>query len=129
MQSAITHPFAGVPVSDLDAGSDSYTRFFGRPPDRRVGEEMLWELDERAWLFVEPNAGAGARRITFAVTGLDALLERLAAQRIAYEPIETYSKGVRHVNLPDRHGNTIAFAEPPDAASASPRSPGTGASS
>jgi hypothetical protein len=78
-------------------------------------------------LFIEPNAArAGAGRITFAVAGLDALLERLAAQRIEHEPIETYSNGVRHVNVPDPDGNTIAFAEPPDAASASPRSAGTG---
>ena len=63
--SAITHLFAGVPVSDLDPSIDWYTRFFGRPPDRRVGEEILWEIDERAWLFIEPNAGrAGAGRIT-----------------------------------------------------------------
>jgi hypothetical protein len=34
--SAVTHLLAGVPVSDLDAGIDWYTRFFGRPPDRRV---------------------------------------------------------------------------------------------
>ena len=53
---AITDLFAGVPVSDLDASTDWYTRFFGRPPDLRVGEEMLWEIDERAWLFIEPNA-------------------------------------------------------------------------
>jgi catechol 2,3-dioxygenase-like lactoylglutathione lyase family enzyme len=128
--SAITHLFAGVPVSDLDASIDWYTRFFGRPPDSRVGEEILWEIDERAWLFIEPNAArAGAGRITLAVAGLDALLERLAAQRIKHEPIETYSNGVRHVNVPDPDGNAIAFAEPPDAASASPRSAGTGASS
>jgi catechol 2,3-dioxygenase-like lactoylglutathione lyase family enzyme len=127
---AITHLFAGVPVSDLDASTDWYTRFFGRPPDRRVGEEMLWEIDERAWLFIEPNAAqAGAGRITLAVAGLDTLLQRLAAQRIVYEPIETYSNGVRHVNVPDPDGNKIAFAEPPDAAAASPRSAGTGASS
>jgi hypothetical protein len=68
--------------------------------DRRVGEEILWELDERAWLFIEPNAArAGASRITVAVAGLDALLERLAARRIAHEPIETDSKRVRHVNV------------------------------
>jgi hypothetical protein len=90
---------------------------------------MLWEIDERAWLFIEPDAArAGAGRITVAVAGPDALLERLAAQRIEHEPIETYSNGVRHVNVPDPDGNTIAFAEPPDAASASPRSAGTGAS-
>ena len=117
--SAITDIFAGVPVSDLDASTDWYTRFFARPPDSRVGEEILWEIDEHAWLFIEPNAAqAGAGRITLAVAGLDALLERLAANRIEHEPIETYSNGVRHVKVPDPDGNTIAFAEPPDAASA-----------
>jgi catechol 2,3-dioxygenase-like lactoylglutathione lyase family enzyme len=57
------------------------------------------------------------RHLTLAVAGLDALLERLAAARIEHEPIETYANGVRHVNVPDPDGNTIAFAEPPDAAS------------
>jgi catechol 2,3-dioxygenase-like lactoylglutathione lyase family enzyme len=124
--SAITHLFAGVPVSDLEVSIDWYTRFFGRPPDSRVGEEILWEIDERAWLFIEPNAPrAGAGRITLAVFGLDALLEHLAAQRIEHEPIEIYSNDVRHVNVPDPDGNAIAFAEPPDAASASPRSAGS----
>lgn len=114
--SAITHLFAGVPVSDLDAGIGWYTRFFGRPPDRRVGDEILWAVDERAWLFIEPNPRwAGAGRITLAVDGLDGLLERLDGERIAYEPIETYSNGVRHVNIPDPDGNAIAVAEPPAA--------------
>jgi hypothetical protein len=95
----------------------------------RVGEEILWEIDEHATLFIEPNAAqAGAGRITFAVAGLDALLERLAAQRIEHEPIETYSNGVRHVNVPDPDGNAIAFAEPADAADASAPSAETGAS-
>ena len=80
---------------------------------------MLWDTDEHATLFIEPNSEqAGSGRITFAVTGLDALLERMAAQRIEHEPIETYSNGVRHVNIPDPDGNRIALAEPPDAASA-----------
>ena len=119
MQSAITHLFAGVPVSDLDASIDWYARFFGRPPDMRAEKEILWEVDEHATLFIEPDAArAGTARITFAVVGLDALLERLATQRIEHEPIETYSNGVRHVNVPDPDGNAIAFAEPPDAASA-----------
>ena len=106
--------FAGVPVSDLDASLDWYTRFFGRPPTMRVGDEILWDLDEHATLFIEPNAlQAGAGRITLGVTGLDALLEHLAAQRIDHEPVETYSNGVRHVNVPDPDGNAIAFAEAP----------------
>ena len=90
---------------------------------------MLWQIDEHAWLFIEPNAArAGAGRITLAVTRLDALLERLAAQRIEHEAIETYTNGVRHVNVPDPDANAIAIAEPPGAASASLRSAGTGAS-
>jgi catechol 2,3-dioxygenase-like lactoylglutathione lyase family enzyme len=117
--SAITDLFAGVPVSDLDDSTDWYTRLFGRPPDMRAGEEILWDIDEHATLFIEPNsAQAGAGRITLAVAGLDGLLEHLAAQRIAHEPIEIYSNGVRHVKIPDPDGNAIAFAEPPDAASA-----------
>lgn len=114
--SRITHLFAGVPVSDLDASVDWYTRLFGRPPDRRVGHEMLWEMDEHAWLFIEPNARqAGAGRITLAVSGLDALLDRVAVEGIEHEPVETYSNGVRHVKIADPDGNAIAFAEPPDA--------------
>ena len=114
---AITHLFAGVPVSDLDASTDWYTRFFGRPPDHRVGEEMLWEIDEHATLFIEPNAArTGAGRITLAVAGLDALLDRLATARIEHEPIQTYTNGERHVKVPDPDGNAIAFVEPPDAA-------------
>ena len=116
---AITDLYAGVPVSDLDAGIDWYTRFFGRPPDFRAGDEILWEINEHATLFIEPNAAqAGAGRITLSVTGLDALLERLAAERIAHDPIETYSDGMRHVKVPDPDGNALAFAELPGAASA-----------
>ena len=115
--SEITALIAGVPVSDLEASLDWYTRFFGSPPTLRVGDEILWDLDEHATLFIEPNpAQAGAGRITLAVSGLDALLERLTAAGIAHEPIETYSNGVRHTKVPDPDGNAIALAEPPDAA-------------
>ncbi len=93
----------------------------------RVGDEVLWDIDEHATVFIEPDAEhAGAGRITLAVAGLDTLLERLAAQGIEHEPMETYSNGVRHVTVTDPDGNAIAFAEPPDAANVSPRSAGTG---
>jgi catechol 2,3-dioxygenase-like lactoylglutathione lyase family enzyme len=114
MQGAITHLIAGVPVSELGVAIDWYTRFFGRPPDMRAGEEILWDIDEHATLFIEPDAArAGTGRITFVVSGLDALLERLDAHGIDQEPIETYSDGVRHVKVPDPDGNAIAFAELP----------------
>jgi hypothetical protein len=56
MQGAITHLIAGVPVSELGAATDWYTRLFGRPPDLRAGEEILWDIDEHATLFIEPDA-------------------------------------------------------------------------
>jgi hypothetical protein len=59
--SAISDLFAGIPVSDLDVSIDWHTRFFARPPDSRVGQEILWEIDEHAWVFIEPNAGPGGR--------------------------------------------------------------------
>ena len=110
------HLYGGVPVSDLDAAIDWYTRFFGRPPDFRAGDEILWETGEHATLFIEPGAEqAGTGRITLAVGALDALLERLAAAGIGHEPVETYSNGVRHAKVPDPDGNAIAFAESPPA--------------
>jgi catechol 2,3-dioxygenase-like lactoylglutathione lyase family enzyme len=116
---AITHLIAGVPVGDLQTGIDWYTRLFGRPPDMRVGDEILWDIDEHATLFIEPDAArAGGGRITLVASGLDTLLERLAVQGIEHEPIETYSNGVRHVKVPDPDGNAIALAELPNAANA-----------
>jgi catechol 2,3-dioxygenase-like lactoylglutathione lyase family enzyme len=113
--SEIIHLYAGVPVTDLDASIDWYTRFFGEPPGFRAGDEVLWEVDEHATLFIEPDAErAGTGRITMSVTGLDERLERLTAAGIAHEPVETYSNGVRHVDVPDPDGNAIAFAAPPD---------------
>lgn len=80
----------------------------------RAGEEILWDIDEHATLFIEPDtARAGAGRITLGVTGLDALLERLTTQGVDHEPIETYSNGVRHTKIPDPDGNAIALAEAP----------------
>jgi catechol 2,3-dioxygenase-like lactoylglutathione lyase family enzyme len=115
--SAINSRYAGVPVTDLDASIDRYTRLFGRPPDMRAGDEILWDLDEHATLFIESHAvHAGAGRITPGAAGLDALLERRAARGIDHEPIETNSNGVRHTKVPDPDGNAIAFAEPPAAA-------------
>ena len=49
----------------------------------------------RAMSFLRRDGHTEMSAITHLVAGLDALLEHLAAQRIAHEPIETYSNGVR----------------------------------
>jgi catechol 2,3-dioxygenase-like lactoylglutathione lyase family enzyme len=112
----LTDLIAGVPVSDLHASTEWYRRFFGREPDLVAGDEILWVVRPGATLFIEPNpAAAGGGHITFAVTGLDELLEQLNAAGIEHEPIETYDNGVRHVSIPDPDGNLIAYAEAPPA--------------
>jgi len=113
---AITALIAGVPVTDLDASIEWYTRFFGRSPDMHVGDEVLWDTDEHATLFIEPNAAhAGAGRITFAVTGLNALLEHLVSEHIEHELDDSDSDGMRYVSIRDPDGNRLAFAELADA--------------
>jgi catechol 2,3-dioxygenase-like lactoylglutathione lyase family enzyme len=116
MRGAITHVYAGVPVRDLDAGVDWYTRFFGRAPDLHAGEEVVWDVGRSGALFIEADAArAGTGRVTLGATELDALLARLAAAGIGHEPVETYANGVRHVKVPDPDGNALAFAESPEA--------------
>lgn len=44
------------------------------------------------------------------------MLERLAAEGIEHEPIETYSNGVRHAKVPDPDGNAMAFEKLPKGA-------------
>lgn len=51
--------------------------------------------------------------ITLGVTGLDAILARLASHAIEHGPVETYRNGLRHVVLLDPDGNSISLAEPP----------------
>lgn len=83
----IMYLVAGVPVSHLDAGKDWYTRLLGREPDLSVGDEVLRDVDEHATPFADPDpARAGSGRVTFAVTGLDALLERLTRQASGASP-------------------------------------------
>jgi catechol 2,3-dioxygenase-like lactoylglutathione lyase family enzyme len=106
--------YAGVAVSDLETSIAWYTRFFGRPADHRAGNEVLWDVNEHATLFIEPKpAGVGAGHVTFGVAGLDELLAGLAARGIAHGAIQAYGNGVRHVSVRDPDGNLIAFAGSP----------------
>jgi hypothetical protein len=63
MSPALTHLYAGVPVSDLDVSIAWYTRFFGHPADLRVGDEVrvrhvnVPDPDGNAIAFAEPPDG------------------------------------------------------------------------
>lgn len=71
--------------------------------------DQQWQSGHRrARLFIEPKAArAGAARIALEVGGLDALLERLAAERIDHEPLELHS------NLPESAGLVVDGRELP----------------
>jgi len=106
-----------VCVDDRTTALPWYEVFFGRPSDEVVGEEHLWHVGENAWVVVDDRAVRAARvggvMITFGVTDLDDILARLAAHGIDHEPVETYSNGVRHVEVLDPDGNSLSLAEAP----------------
>lgn len=106
-------------VSDRTRSLEWYEVFFGRPADEVIGEEHLWQTGANAYLVVddrEVRAGrVGGSMITFGVTGVEfeETLARLAARGITHEPIETYSNGVRHVEVLDPDGNSLSLASLP----------------
>lgn len=101
-------------VRDRAAGLRWYESFFGRPPDEMAGVEALWRVGADAWLVVDERPErAGGCTITFAVEGLEPMLERLAAGGIAPTEDESYGNGVRHVTVVDADGNALSLAEAP----------------
>ncbi|MEU4510750.1 VOC family protein [Nonomuraea wenchangensis] len=102
-------------VRDRTISLKWYEAFFGRPADEIIGEEHLWQTGENAWLVIDDRpvraARVGGTMITFGVTDLDDILARLAAHGIEHEPVETYSNGVRHVEIIDPDGNSMSLAQ------------------
>ncbi|WP_218148357.1 VOC family protein [Lentzea xinjiangensis] len=106
-------------VSDLGRSLQWYEVFFGRPADEVIGEEHLWRVGENAYLVVDAgdarSARVGGSMVTFGVTLAEfgGTLDRLTAQGISHEPIETYANGVRHVEVLDPDGNSLSLAAAP----------------
>ena len=104
-------------VRDLARALEWYEVFFGRDADEIIGEERLWQVGENAYLVLDArevrSSRVGGSMITFGVVGgeFDAALARLARHGITHEPVETYSNGVRHVEVLDIGGRSDR--EPP----------------
>ena len=109
--------YSVVCVRDRESSQKWFEVFFGRPADHVIGEELLWQVGENAWVVIDDRymraARVGGTMITFGVTDLDDILARLAAHGIEHEPVETYSNGVRHVEVLDLDGNSLSLAEVP----------------
>lgn len=106
-------------VSDLERSLEWYGVFFGRAADEIIGEEHLWQVGENAYIVLDArdvrSARVGGSMVTFGVTlsEFDEALERLGVHGIRHEPVETYSNGVRHVEVLDPDGNSLSLAALP----------------
>ncbi|MFE9580983.1 VOC family protein [Nocardia sp. NPDC006044] len=109
--------FSVMCVSDQARALRWYTAFFGRPADLVIGEESLWQTGENAWIVVDDRAvraeRVGGAMVTLSVTDLDDFLARFAEHAITHGPVETYSSGVRHIEVLDPDRNSLSLAEVP----------------
>jgi catechol 2,3-dioxygenase-like lactoylglutathione lyase family enzyme len=106
----ITHVFAGLPVTDLDAALDWYERLLGGPPAMLPNEsEAVWQLGETALIYVvddEERAGNGL--LALIVDDLDAVLAGTDLQPESVEPVAGVG---REALFLDPDGNAIKFAQ------------------
>ncbi|MDX8029258.1 VOC family protein [Lentzea sp. BCCO 10_0856] len=106
-------------VSDLARSREWYEVFFGREADEIIGEEYLWQVGQNACLVIDDrdvrSSRVGGSTITFGVSGteFDETLARLVQRGVTHEPVETYSNGVRHVEVLDPDGNSLSLAALP----------------
>jgi catechol 2,3-dioxygenase-like lactoylglutathione lyase family enzyme len=102
---AITHLFAGIPVSDYDAAVAWYERLLGRPPDRLPTDgEAMWHVRDGGSIYVVVDAArAGRALVTVAVDDLGDL------------PSQPGPGGMATAVLDDPDGNRIKLFEDPRA--------------
>jgi predicted enzyme related to lactoylglutathione lyase len=105
--------FAGVPVADLDAAIDWYSRLFGHPADIIVSDdELMWRFADEAWLYIVRDAQrAGHALVTLCVANLDEALADIRDRQIASGPIEVVGDSGRKAVITDPEGNSVSFIE------------------
>jgi predicted enzyme related to lactoylglutathione lyase len=112
---AITHVFAGIPVSDHEAALEWYERLLGRPPDRIPTDgDAVWALSETGLIYVVRDAPrAGGSLVTLIVDDLDAWIADVSARGITAGEIDTVPGAVRRTAVTDPDGNRITVGEVP----------------
>jgi catechol 2,3-dioxygenase-like lactoylglutathione lyase family enzyme len=111
---AVTHAFAGVPVSDFAAAYEWYARLFGRQADMLPRDgEAVWRLTSSSSVYiVGDRERAGNGLLTLAVDDLDLHTDRLGAEGLALTE-QSADGGPRRVMITDDDGNRITFFEDP----------------
>ena len=111
---AVQGIYAGIAVSNFEAGVAWYSKFMGRAPDDRPMPQLAqWRNMGKAGLQVWDDAArAGKSRATIVVPVLATEGERLAAEGIGFVMKAEGDFG-RVATVRDPEGNEIALAEPP----------------
>ncbi len=107
----IEHVLAVVPVADVDAAREWYTRLFGRGPDNNPMESLVeWRLADTGWLqvTVDPDR-AGKGLMNLAVADLAAQASEVAGRGIATGEIQPVNKAVAVCPITDPDGNVITL--------------------
>lgn len=107
------HVFAGIAVADYRGALRWYEALFGKPPDVIVHEEeSMWEIVDRAWVYVVRDPGrAGRGLVTILVSNLDSRLSALASRGMAASEVETLPGKYRKAAFTDPEGNMLSFGE------------------
>jgi predicted enzyme related to lactoylglutathione lyase len=105
--------FAGVVVSDIDAGTEWYTKFFGREPAFRPNEtEAIWMTVTAGLVYIKADpSNAGHSVLTLAVANLEAAVEALESRGMATGTIEAVGTVGIKSRLRDPDGNEITLVE------------------
>jgi catechol 2,3-dioxygenase-like lactoylglutathione lyase family enzyme len=111
---AVTHTFAGLPVSDYTAAYDWYVRLLGRPADMFPHErEAVWRVTPTASInVVEDDERAGSGLLTLALDDLEAYERQLSANGVAFTE-QVGGASPRCLVVKDADGNSLKFFHDP----------------
>jgi len=116
---SIDNALASVAVKDLKSSVKWYEKLFGRPADSTPMPEVAeWKFGRGGWLQVyQLPERAGSGSFTLAVTRIEDEIEKL--RRLGVDTGQQPSgKNIKTVMIKDPDGNSIAFAEAVDPATA-----------
>jgi hypothetical protein len=113
MAMRIPSVFVGITVSELAVSQRWYELFFDRAPDVLVSaDEVMWQLNEHAWLFIlEDDSAERSVNLVLAADDLNATLHGLARRGIESHDIEVIEGAGRKAYFRDPDDNEVVLAE------------------
>lgn len=106
--------FAGIRVGNIDKALAWYEMLFGEPAFQPHEAEMVWEVNQSSFVYINESKGSGSSLVTVFVDDLEATVSEISARGLEPTRRETYSNGVRKVTYLDPEGNEIGIGGPPE---------------